>query len=555
MFDWLWFDASQFTYFHFLRPWWLLALIPMLLTLRLLWTANNPMGKWRKIIAPELLKAMLVKSGRSNWFNPISVGMVVVILGVVALAGPTWKQQPSPFAEDVAALVIALDVSSSMEQQDVQPSRIERARQKVQDLLLLRVGSRVGLVVYAGSAHSVIPLTNDPDVVNNFLAAIEPGMMPLKGKFPEKSLPIVDKMLGDSPVPGTLLMIGDGISPQTRSDFEQYFSTHQHQLLILGIGSETSDGGADDGFIPLERAALEKLADDNSGYYQTLTLDTGDVSRLNRRVNSHLVIVEDGSRPWVDSGYYLIYLMALIMLLWFRRGWTLHWCLLLIMITGLTSPPPVLADDALPGGWDLTRHFMDLWLTPNQQGRYYLQQGDYGKAAIRFEAIAWRGIAYYRGENFKAAAEMFSRIESVDGYFNLANAWAHDRNYVLAVRTYDRVLELQPDHAAALKNRAQIQKIIDEINLLSASQQAEESDSAKELGEADPLTADGAERKDFMPLEVEQLTAEEILLDENLNELWMRQVQKNPARFLSVKFQMQLRNQQQTGQAEDVDVQ
>jgi len=547
LFDWLPFNTAQFAHFHFLRPWWLLVLIPLLLTLHYLWSARNPIGKWRKIIAPPLLKAMMVSSGRNSWFNPVSVGMVIVILGVVALAGPTWKQQPSPFAEDVAALVIVLDASASMQQQDVQPSRLERARQKVQDLLELRPGGRVGLIVYAGTAHSVIPLTNDPDVVKNFLNAIDYEMMPRKGKFPEKSLPIAERMLGDSPVPGTVLVIGDGISPQTLDDFEKYFSTRQHQLLVLGVGTETPGENQQavtaDALIPLERAALEKLADENGGYYQSLTLNTADVTQLNRRINSHFVIVDDGSRPWVDAGYYLVYLIALIMLLWFRKGWTLHWCVVLVMVSGMTSPPPAIAADDASATWDLPRHFMDLWLTPNQQGRYYLERGDYNKAAARFEDIAWRGIAYYRGENFKAATEMFSRIETADGYFNLANAWAHSRNYVYAVRTYNQVLELEPDHAAALKNRDKIQKIIDEINLLSASQQAEASDSSKELGEADPQTADGVERQDFVERKVEQLSAEDILLDEQMNDLWMRQVQKNPARFLSVKFQMQLRSE------------
>jgi len=544
LFDWLPSNIGQFSYFHFLRPWWLLALLPLLLSLRFLWRANKPMGKWRKVIAPELLKAMLVRSGRSSWFNPVSVAMVVVTLGVVALAGPTWKQQPSPFAEDVAALVIALDVSSSMQQQDVQPSRLERAKQKVQDLLKMRPGGLVGLVVYAGSAHSVIPLTNDPDVVNNFLGAIEPGMMPRKGKFPEKALPIAQQMLGDTPVPGTVLLIGDGISPQTRADFEDYFSSHQHQLLVLGIGSTSAslEGASDEALIPLERRALEQLARDNRGYYQPLTLDTSDVSRLNRRIDSHFVIVEDGSRPWVDAGYYLLYPIALMMLLWFRKGWTLHWSVVLVVLAGLSTPQPSMADDTAASK-GLTRSFMDLWLTPDQQGRYYLQQGDYRKAAAHFDNIAWRGIAYYRAENFNAAAEMFSRIESAEGYFNLANAWAHGRNYVYAVQAYNQVLKLEPAHAGALKNRDKIQQIIDEINLLSASQQAEASDAAKELGEDGPLTADGAERQDFKPLVVKQLSAADILLDEKLNDLWMRQVQKNPARFLSVKFQMQLKDE------------
>ena len=179
-------------------------------------------------------------------------------------------------------------------------------------------------------------------------------------------------------------------------------------------------------------------------------------------------------------------------------------------------------------------------LTPDQQGRYYLEKGDYKTAAERFENIAWRGIAYYRNENFKAAAEMFSRIETVEGYFNLGNALAHSRKYVLAVKTYEKVLKLDPEHEGALKNRDKIQDVIDEINLLSASQRAEQGDSSKQLGEDEPQTADGAERKDFVKREVEQLTAEQVLLDEKMNETWMRQVQKDPSRFLSIKFHMQL---------------
>ncbi len=223
----------------------------------------------------------------------------------------------------------------------------------------------------------------------------------------------------------------------------------------------------------------------------------------------------------------------------------LHWCIPLLCVSSLLSPTPTLASGSLLIEWKLGEHFMDLWLTPDQQGRYYMQQGNFQKAATRFENIAWRGIAYYRAENFNAAVEMFSRIETVGGFFNLAHAWAHSRNYLLAVKAYSQVLELEPDHTAALINRSKIRAIIDEINLLSASQKAEQGDSSKELGDDEPQTADGAERQDFVEREIEQLSAEDILLDEKMNELWMRQVQKNPARFLSVKFQMQLREKSQ----------
>ncbi|MFV1983350.1 MAG: VWA domain-containing protein [Thiohalomonadales bacterium] len=536
---------GQFSYFHFLRPWWLLTFFPMLLTLQYLWSRRNSTGKWRNSIAPHLLNVMLVKHGRASWFNPVSISVIAVILGIVALAGPSWKQQPSPFSEDIAALVVILDVSSSMQQQDIQPSRLERAKQKVLDLIALRPGGRLGLIVYAGTAHNVIPLTNDPDVVKNFLSAVNNKMMPRKGKFPEKALPLAEQMLRDSPVPGTILLITDGLSPQTNAEFNNYFSTRQHQLLVFGLGRETTNTSdnikTEEVLIPLERTALEKLANNSGGSYLSLTLDTSDVKKISRRINSFLVIVDDGSRPWVDAGYYLLYPFVLIMLLWFRKGWTLHWCLVLVLLTGLVNPQPAIASGSLLDQW----RFMDWWLTPDQQGQYYMRKGDYKTAAERFENINWRGIAYYRNENFKAAVEMFSRIQTVEGFFNLANALAQGRNYILAVKAYDKVLKLEPTHKSAIKNKKIIQDIINEINLLSESQRQEQGESSKELGKDEPQTADGADRKSFSKKEQKQLTAEDILLDEKMNEIWMQQVQKNPSRFLSIKFHMQLQKQEE----------
>ena len=530
---------QQLAHFHLLRPAWLLALLPLFWSFHHLWREQSPMARWRGVIAPHLLKAMLVRHGRAGRFSPVSVGMVLVLLGIVALAGPTWKQQPSPFSKDIAPLVIMLDASSTMQQNDVQPSRLERAKQKVQDLLALRPGGLTGLVVYAGSAHSVIPLTNDADVVNHFLNAITTAMMPRQGKAPEKALPIVQQMLADSPVPGTVLMIGDGVGPNTDKAFSRFFSSQPHQLLLLAVGSE-NPSQTDEVVMPLERAALQKLAADSGGYYQALTLGKEDVRNLNRRIDNAMVLTEDSTRPWVDAGYYLLFPIALLMLLWFRKGWTLHWCLLLVCAASLLSPAPVMA----AGSESLGDRFISLWLTPDQQGRYYMEKGEYEKAATKFENIAWRGIAYYRAQNFKAAAEMFSRIETADGYFNLANALAHDRHYVLAVKTYDKVLALEPGNASAKKNRDIIQKIIDEINAFSASQQAEDSVASKELGKDEPQTAQGAERKDIAQSKAEPITAEQLLLDEQLNELWMQQVQKDPSRFLGVKFHMQLQREE-----------
>ncbi|MGI9285259.1 MAG: VWA domain-containing protein [Pseudomonadales bacterium] len=526
------FDLAQLSHLHFLRPWWLLGVPTILITLRYLSTVRDPLPKWSRIVAPHLIRAMLVRRDRTHWFNPVAVGHVLLLMGTLAVAGPTWERQPSPLVEDEAILVIALDLSSSMSQQDIQPSRLERAKQKIEDLLKLRAGARTGLIVYAGSAHSVIPLTNDADIVRNFLAAVVPEMMPRPGKFPERALSLADAMLSDSTVPGTLLVIADGSGPNSIDAFVKYFDGKSHQLIVLGIGSEETagDSALDGGFIPLQRDTLKSLAKAGDGYYQQTTLDKVDIRRINRRVNNHLLDVEDDSRPWVDLGYYLIFPFALVFLLWFRKGWTLQWCLAGVLVAGVSWTPAASAEGL---------RFADLWLTPDQQGRYYFDKGDYNTAAQRFQDPAWRGISLYLDENFAAAAEAFVQIETAQGLYNLGNAWAQGQNYVYAVQAYTKVLQLEPEHSGAQKNRRIIQEIIDEINLMSESQVAEPGEQSKELGDA-PLRSEGDQREEWGKREVEQFSADQILTDQRIQELWMKQIQQDPSRFLSVKFQMQL---------------
>jgi Ca-activated chloride channel family protein len=522
-------ELGAFGNFHFLRPWWLL-LLPLVALINYWLRLNSPGSRWRDVIAPHLLRHLTVGGERGGWFNPLVVSAVIGALAVIALAGPTWERRASPFARDEAGLVIALDLSASMDQTDVQPSRLERAKQKVEDLLKLRAGSRSALLVYAGSAHAVIPMTDDADIIRNFLGALETAMMPMTGKRAETVLPLADRLLAETGAPGTLLLITDGANEPAAVVFRDYFSGVAHQLLILGVGG-TAPADEDTVRAPLDERGLNALASATRGHYQALTLDDTDVIRLNRRVEHHLLNADDTTRPWIDAGYYLCFPVVALYLLWFRRGWTLQWCLLACIGAGLALP----RDAAAEG------RFADLWATPDQQGRFYLERGDYLRAAQHFRDPMWKGIAYYLNEDFDLAVEIFSGIDTSEGLFNLANAWAHSRNYVYAVRTYDRVLARDPAHAGARRNRAIVQAIIDEINALSASQREEPGEQSTELGD-EPLTAEGAERESFGPRELEQFTAEQILSDPALNDIWMRQIQQNPARFLAIKFQMQLLN-------------
>ncbi len=527
-------SSQLLEHFHFLRPWWGLLVLPTLLLLALQWRGRDETASWESVIAPHLLAALRIRQFRNHWLNPTSAGVVFMLLLALVLMGPSWRQQSSPLARDEAALVILLDASASMRNKDVQPSRLARAKQKISDLLELRRGSRTALVVFAGSAHTVLNLTDDIQILRQYLAAIEPGIMPRSGKFAEYGLPLVDDIVGDRRVPTTVLLVSDGVSSATETAFDDYFDRRPHQLLVWGMGLDPDQ--VREGSAPLEERALQNLATVADGYYLRLSIDKQDVGKLQRRINAHYVVTDDKAVPWLDSGYWLVFPCLLIFSLWFRKGWTLHWCLAPMLALSLLQPQHAQADD----NW-----FTDLWLTPDQQGRLLLEQGDYREAASRFESPMWKAVAYYYAEEFKLSAEYFSRVDSENARFNRANALAHEQNYVLAVRLYEDLLAHNPDHRAAARNRQIVQDIIDAINLMSESQADEgSSNSSKELGEDDPQRAEGAERDISQQEELVQFDAQQIIEDEKINEMWMRSVQRDPSHFLAVKFSMQLEQQQ-----------
>ncbi|MFK7732397.1 MAG: VWA domain-containing protein [Pseudomonadales bacterium] len=540
--------------FHWLRPLWLVA-IPLLIISWVLLSrsrAANPDPKG--MIAPHISKILSIHAAKRRIATPLNSLLLLTLCGALAMAGPSWQRQASPLSEDEALLLIVLDVSRSMLQTDVQPSRIERSKQKINDLLSIRAGARSGLIAYSGSAHSVIPLTNDLDIVWHFLDAIDHEMMPRKGKAASTIKPLLDQVLRDSEliasgVPASVLLITDAIDSDSSENLVEYFKQKPHQLIVFGIGKnqalEPDDPAYSLDYTPIDEPSLRKLADSADGYYQSFSNDKRDISRINWQIKNHLLFVDDEQRPWVDAGYYLIFPMLLLSLLWFRRGWNVAHCTALVFTMGLmtTGSENAIAelslDNAPQERNNIAQEFVDLWFTRDQQAHYFFKQGDYQRAAKLYSQPMLRGIALYLSEQFAEAAEVFASVNSDAGLFNQANALAHAQYYVGAVELYSELLNRTPQHEAAAKNRLIIQTLIDDINRMSESQQAEPGEAGRELGDA-PQRADGAEQKTSEKQEIEQFSAEQILTDERIQQQWMQQVQQDPAQFLAVKFQMQL---------------
>jgi Ca-activated chloride channel family protein len=329
----------DFSNFHFLRPLWVWALIPGLGLWVLMLLEQRKSYRWRSVIAPHLLKHLVRHPKQRPWIRPTVIALPCLMLSVLALAGPTWEGQKTPFVQDEAPLMVVLDLSQSMDAIDVQPTRLLRAQQKIRDLLAVRPGARTGLIAYAGSSHMVLPLTDDAKVIEMYLISLETGLMPVAGKNPEKALKLAEEMLAKETAAGTILFVADGIAEKFAPAFAEHKKTSPNQVVVLAVG--TSKGGpvrlGKEGFLKdargqrvisaLDRAGLEALERQAGTYVVGATLDDGDVQKLIRRVNTHLKSVQavDERVPWEDCGYYLVFSVLPVSLVWFRKGWTIRW--------------------------------------------------------------------------------------------------------------------------------------------------------------------------------------------------------------------------------------
>ena len=332
MIDDLAFLLDSMQHFHFLRPYWLLAFVVIYYIIRAFSLRDDSLSQWRSLMSKQVLSHLTVSGNNNHWLSPQKMSLILAVPLCIVLMGPTWQQQPSPFSENNAPLVIALDVSKTMEQGDIQPSRLLRAKQKIIELLELRGDSKTALIAVAGSAHVVMPITNDREMIRHFLDALSEKIMPLAGKLPETILPLANDLLTSSTVPGTVLLIGDGATNNTVTAFQKFFATQSAQLIVWGIGQDPTDEVNTDtqnkvisDIIPMQLEQLKALSSESDGRLVLMSNDNSDVKRVNNYIKHNLVIVDDNSRPWHDSGYPLVFVVAFIFLFWFRKGWTLQW--------------------------------------------------------------------------------------------------------------------------------------------------------------------------------------------------------------------------------------
>jgi len=310
--------------FHFLRPAWLLLLLPALYLMWSVYQRSDSLRAWKKVIAPHLLEHLLLREGnKAGKWRPVYMLGIAWLLGILALAGPSWQMQPSPFSEDLAAMFIVVKVTPDMLAQDIQPSRLQRSVLKIHDLLGLKKDIRTGLVAYAGSAHLVMPLTSDAGIINNFASALEPDIMPLEGDEPAEAIAMANQRLKKAAVPGSIVLITDAIDSSQIAALKKIREQGgvEVHILAMAAGPEVIPPPGSPPAAPLDIKSLDEAASALGGSVTTVTPDKSDIQSLSSKVERSISHAPAGEgQQWQDSGYYLLFLLALICLSFFRQG-------------------------------------------------------------------------------------------------------------------------------------------------------------------------------------------------------------------------------------------
>lgn len=444
---------------HLLRPFWLLIVPLLLWLLWRLWHRQRQIGRWQRLL-PEAFHAELLTRGRlRNSRLPWVALALAWLLACLALLGPSWQRVEQPSLKRADPLVVLLEATPAMLAADAPPTRLEQAKRKLTDLLRNRADAQTSVVVYAGSAHTLVPLSDDLATTTNLLNALSPALMPEPGQRADlavaQGLALLEQGAQGR---GRLLLIGTAIGDEQQRAIAGMIGDRGERLAILGVGTEQGApiAGEDGSFLKDEHGAiliprlddsgLRRFAAELGSRYQQARVDDADLRNLGLLDAAGGLVARDETTrldAWLDQGYLLLLPLLLLAASAGRRGWL--FCLPLLLL----QPQPASALE-----------LDDLWLRPDQQGQRLLQAQRPAEAAERFEDPRWQGIALYRAGDYAAAAERFAAGDSASDHYNRANALARGEQLEAAIEAYEQALERQPDLEPALRNKALVEQLL-----------------------------------------------------------------------------------------------
>lgn len=549
----------------FLRPIWLWGFVPVAAIALMFLVSFRRREEWKRSFSKHLLPHLTVEGTRRQFLLPRLILILLLSLMVFGLAGPTWEEHKNPGNRTEAAMVVVMDLSRSMLAEDIQPNRLERARLKMKDLFKAQPGIQTALLAYAGSAHLVLPFTKDYSVIISQMEALRPGIMPMMGTNLDDALDLADSLLRGIEAPRTILLLTDGIKAGDVERIGESAARSRMEVMILGTPGEATlpagrsvlrDASGEAVIAGFDPAVLLETGKIPGVNIVSVTLDDTDVKILAMHIRKNLEFIADPEQAetdWKDAGYWILIPMILLSLLWFRRGWMVHWIWLLFLLPGCSGE----GDFKAP----------DLFRTRDQQGKRLFEKGETEEAAERFESVRWKGYAFAQAGDLKKATEAYSGETNAEGFYNLGVLYARMGDAESAREAFSAALEMDPELEVARENLERVESLLDSLGLsgpegsgdnqgskpenfvdpgkISENQeQAQQSDQTYK-GKGD-VTEMGSKEIDESLIDFFETGGDPVPFDQQgASQSMLRQVEEDPSLFLRRKFAYQLRNRVQ----------
>ena len=482
---------------HFIRPWWFLAFLPLLAYLVWYWFFQGHKSDWQRYLDPQLAQHVLLRGteGKSKkWLYAASI-LLASSLVILALAGPAWEKIPQPVFKNRTAIVVVLDMSRSMDSIDLKPSRLVRAKQKLNDLLQLNKGGQMALIVYAANAYVVTPLTDDINTIATHIPNLSTELVQVQGSRPDRALLEAKKLLEQAHVNrGQIVLLTDSVELNKENKaVVSALTKNNHRLSVIGVGTpegapianrqtRTNAGKKATNFVTDEQGNivipkldiknLSQIAQLGGGSYATMTVSDEDIKQLNvQSVDNQGVDkpeAEDAQRTsdeWRDMGAYLLLLVIPFFLLGFQRGvlFSLYFVAFLII-----PSKPVYAIE-LPS----------VLLNKDQQAKRAFDQQQYDKAREKFTQPEWQASAAYKQGDFEQAIKSLEGNEHPDALYNAGNAYARMGELQQAIEQYEKSLQIRPNDPDTEHNLELVKKALEQQQNQQEQNQQQDNEQQK----------------------------------------------------------------------------
>lgn len=419
-----------FREFHFLRPWCLFFLVPIMILIYKKINISESLSSWSFVCDKKLLDFLLIKNKQKRIISFKTLIYTGLVCATIAGAGPAWKKADIPTFVPENPTMFVLSMAQDMQLNDVSPSRLMRAKYAIVDIVQNVKNAQFGLEVYTKEPYIVSPITDDANIITNIMPQVTPDIMPDFGDRIDRAIELaVQKLKETGFSEGNIILLASDVGYRldwTLKSAENALSLG-YNISVVDVSYSGSD-------------KLELLAQKGGGLY--LKLRENNLNSLIKKLSDvnekRMMMNKNMQSQYLDYGYYLLVIPLLCLLPLFRRGFL---CLFALLFA-----------------FNAEASFL---LNNNQEGFRLFNQEKYDEAYKKFDNPLWKSISLYKQNKLEEALKDIEKLNDENSLYNKGVILTKLCKYDEAKKVFETIVKNFSDNDDAKFNLMAIEKLFE----------------------------------------------------------------------------------------------